>query len=197
MLTRLRKKLAIFVMPIARAIAKSGASPNLVTVLGLAISFLAPPLALVAPYAVPIVIALSSYMDAIDGAIARLTGRVSRRGAFLDSFSDRVEELMYAIALGIMGIPMVAIAIFIATSYLISYLRALGELRGIKMEGIGLFERGERILVVLATSILLVFLGGGPTSLPSLLIYLAIALNIATVIQRFVHVWKNIKENVT
>ena len=194
MLTRLRKKLSLFVVPVARLVAQGKVSPNAVTLSGLIISFASPAAALFFAPLVPITIALSAYMDAIDGAVARMTGRVSRRGAFLDSFSDRVEELMYSIALGILGIPMVVVAIFVATSYLISYLRALGELRGVKMEGVGLFERGERILVILAVSILLLALGGGPLSIPSIVMYVAIALNVATIVQRFVHVWRSISE---
>jgi len=194
LLTRLRRKLAAFVIPIARLVAKGRISPNAITLAGLVASFASPAAALFLPLLVPAVIAFSAYMDAVDGAVARLTGRVSKKGAFLDSFSDRIEELMYSVSLGIMGIPMIAIAIFVATSYLISYLRALGELRGVKMEGVGLFERGERIIVILAVSILLLALGGGALSVPSLVIYAAIALNVVTIVQRFTHVWRSIVE---
>ncbi len=190
----MRKKLSVFITPVARLVAAGKVHPNAVTLTGLAISFLAPALAVYAPTLVPVAIAASAYMDAVDGAVARLTNRVSRRGAFLDSFSDRVEELMYCIALGLMGLPMIAIVVFVATSYLISYLRALGELRGVKMEGVGLFERGERVLVVLAVSIMLLLLGGGPFSVPSIVLYAAIALNVVTIVQRFAHVWRNLRE---
>ena len=194
MLTRFRKSLSILVTPVARAIAKSGVHPNAVTLAGLAISFLAPPTALLFPPLLPLVIAVSAYMDVVDGALARISGRVSKRGAFLDSFSDRIEELMYLIALGLLGVPMLLVALTVATSYLVSYLRALGELRGVKMEGIGLFERGERVIVVLATSIVLAIRIPHAIAISTAMIMALTTLNIVTIVQRFAHVWRTLGE---
>jgi len=194
LLTRFRKSLSILVTPVARAIAKSGVHPNAVTLAGLAISFLAPPTALLFPPLLPLVIAVSAYMDVVDGALARISGRVSKRGAFLDSFSDRIEELMYLIALGLLGVPMLLVALTVATSYLVSYLRALGELRGVKMEGIGLFERGERVIVVLATSIVLAIRIPHAIAISTAMIMALTTLNIVTIVQRFAHVWRTLGE---
>ncbi len=192
MLTRFRKSLSLFVIPVARAIAKSGIHPNAVTAIGLAISFLAPITATFFPPLLPLIVATSAYMDAVDGAIARISGRVSKRGAFLDSFSDRIEELMYLISLGLLGVPMILVAVGIATSYLISYLRALGELRGVRMEGVGLFERGERVLVVLALSIILVLGAPYARQICVAVMMIFVALNVVTIAQRFVHIWRRL-----
>ncbi len=87
-------------------------------------------------------------MDALDGALARITGKVTRFGAVLDSFSDRIEEFNYIISLSILGLNPYLAMIMMLLSFSISYLRAHGELRGVKMEGVGLFERGERIVMI-------------------------------------------------
>jgi len=92
-----RKWTAGVVNPIARAVARTGISPNALTIFGsllyLGIAYV---LAKGWFFWGGIFIIFASLFDALDGAVARVSNRVSRFGAFLDSNLDRFSEaLMY------------------------------------------------------------------------------------------------------
>ena len=73
---------------------------------------------------------------------------------------------------------------------MVSYTRARAEAAGIKMESVGFAERAERMLILAAVSII------GFFWLPALgygIALLAVLSNL-TVIQRALHVYKDIKE---
>ncbi len=103
----------------------------------------------------------SSLMDAIDGAVARVVGRVTRFGAYLDGITDRLVELLLLLGLMFVGIPDFALpsyfwlALLIFFSVFVSYARAYADHRGavsksqIDSMG-GAFERAERLMVMLA-----------------------------------------------
>jgi len=119
-------------------------------------------------------------VDALDGALARRLGKVSEKGAFLDSLIDRLVEVI--IVFGLLGgmATIYPALLYIATSLIISYTRAKAEALGLEMAGIGLMERAER-LIFLMIGILLWILD------PSLLDYVLIiisGLNIVTIFQR-------------
>jgi len=68
-------------------------SPNLLTILGLFINLASGILiATGALIAGGIVLLFASVFDILDGAVARVTGKVYRYGAFLDSTTDRYAE---------------------------------------------------------------------------------------------------------
>jgi archaetidylinositol phosphate synthase len=99
---------------------------------------------------------LGGYIDIIDGAVARKTGKSSKFGAFLDSTLDRLSDAI--IILGLMYgqlifpwnenwnylIGFMSLIIML----LISYTRSRAELEGVIMAGIGLMERGERYFIL-------------------------------------------------
>ncbi len=195
LLTRFRKSFRFATEVPASIIARVLKNPNIITVIGLAISFGVPIAACYHHPALALVLLLvSSYMDALDGALARITGRVTRFGAILDSFSDRIEEFNYIIALSILGLNPYLAMIMMALSFSISYLRAHGELRGVKMEGVGLFERGERILMI-AIMLILFVTNLGKTNLVdklsviNVVAFIYSALCFVTVLQRLVHIY--------
>jgi len=195
LLTRFRKSFRFATEVPAKVVSKVLKNPNIITATGLLLSFGV----IIAAYYRHTVLALilllvSSYMDALDGSLARITGRVTKFGAVLDSFSDRVEEFNYIIALSLLGLNTYLAMVMIVLSFSISYLRAHGELRGIKMEGIGLFERGERIVMIAIIMTLFVLDIGNIILLEGLsianvvgLIYSALCL--ITVLQRLIHIY--------
>lgn len=195
MLTRFRKSFRFATEVPAQIIARVLKNPNVITVIGLVLSFGVP----IAAYYHHSMLALallliSSYMDALDGALARITGRVTRFGAVLDSFSDRIEEFNYIIALSILGLNPYLAMIMMLLSFSISYLRAHGELRGVKMEGVGLFERGERIVMITIMLILfaanlsdIILLDGLNIVNTTALIYSGLCF--VTVLQRLTHIY--------
>lgn len=190
MITRLRRIASRYLGIIAINLHKLGLTPNAVTLLGLAISMLS----LIAAYlnnaiAVLIILSISSLMDALDGALARVSGRVTRLGSILDSFSDRVEEGVFFYSLLILGAPIILVVLSLIVSYLISYLRALGENHGIGLEGIGILERGER-LILIAVAIVGVWLGNNV--LVHITLIALIILGCVTIMQRIFHIYKNV-----
>jgi archaetidylinositol phosphate synthase len=96
----------------------------------------------------------SGFFDIVDGAVARATGTMSRRGAFIDSSFDRIAEVMVygGIVIGGIGEPSIIFAA-LASSMLVSYTRARGESLNVKLSGIGIGERAERIFILALSSI--------------------------------------------
>ncbi len=93
-------------------------------------------------------LALSSLMDALDGALARATNRTSIAGAFLDSSIDRVNDVVMAGALPAIGVPWFIAFLWASGSLVTSSLRAAAEADGVRGEGVGVMERGDRILAL-------------------------------------------------
>ena len=197
MLTRLRSKLKPVYEPIARIVAKHLRNPNIITLTGLIISFGVPISAAMGLVSLALLLLITSaYMDILDGAVARVLGRVSRFGAILDSFSDRVTEFNYLFALAILGLSPYLVMIMLTLSFLISYLRSKGELQGIRMEGVGILERGERILILI--SMFTIFMLGklvfDATVAQNVIIVIAmvfISLCIITIAQRLYHIYRH------
>ncbi len=132
-------------------------------------------------------VAVGGLMDTLDGSVAKAAGSSSRRGAFLDSVSDRVADgfmfggLAWYLAAG--RTPVYAILPFaiLAVGNVISYERAKAELLGWEAKG-GLMERAER-LIFLAIALLF-----NVVLIPLLLALLALC--IFTALQRFLKIWR-------
>ena len=98
---------------------------------------------------------LSGLFDVLDGAVARATGRISQRGAFLDSTLDRVSEVLVYLGILLGGyISPFFVLLALALSMLVSYTRAKGDALGVNLAGVGIGERSERLLVLIVTSLL-------------------------------------------
>jgi archaetidylinositol phosphate synthase len=74
---------------------------------------------------------------------------------------------------------------------LVSYSRARAETAGVKMESVGIAERAERILILIAASVIAFFW------FPSLNLGIAIiaVLSNLTVVQRVIHAYNVLKKN--
>jgi CDP-diacylglycerol--glycerol-3-phosphate 3-phosphatidyltransferase len=91
---------------IARPLAAAGIRPNAVTVAGLVLAGLVLPVAAGGdrwPLLAVLLIVLAGLLDSLDGAVAVLTDRVSRRGAVLDATCDRLADLCLISALWLAG----------------------------------------------------------------------------------------------
>ena len=106
-----------------------------------------------------VVFVVGSVLDILDGALARVSGKGTPFGAFLDSTTDRVSEgfVLGAIALVFARHHhMVALAFAfaaVAGSFLVSYTRARAEALGLKGD-VGIGSRAERVVVVTAGLVL-------------------------------------------
>ena len=138
-----------------------------------------------------LVIFLFVFSDTLDGTMARLSGRSSKWGAFLDSTLDRVSDsaVFVGLALWFAGagdsLDLVwASLICLVGGLLVSYTRARAE--GLGLDGsVGLAERTERLIAVLTATALAGL--GVPYVLPVVLWLLAAA-TWFTVGQRMLHV---------
>ena len=102
-----------------------------------------------------VLVLFSSVFDLLDGGIARATGRVSRRGALMDSVFDRVSELTVLIGLAMyytsgpdanqLGVLLAVVAM--SGSLMVSYVRARAEGLGVKGTA-GFLTRPERVVIM-------------------------------------------------
>ena len=139
---------------------------------------------------------VGSLLDILDGALARVGGKSTPFGAFLDSTTDRVGEgaMLAAIALvfsqhGEGWAVTVAVAAVVG-SFLVSYTRAKAEALGLRGD-VGLGSRAERVVMITAG---LVFAPWG--GLPWAIVALC-ATAWLTVVQRVLHVRKQLSSGGT
>jgi CDP-diacylglycerol--glycerol-3-phosphate 3-phosphatidyltransferase len=144
-----------FTQPLASLLARAGLTPNAITVLGcLLTGGVAILLATGRLWLSGLLLIVTLGLDAVDGTLARLTGQVTRFGAFLDSTLDRWAEIFLYIALGWhflrldqdMGVMLTMAAM--ATSLLVSYTRARAEGAGFTCSE-GLMTRLERLVILI------------------------------------------------
>ncbi|MCX7707086.1 MAG: CDP-alcohol phosphatidyltransferase family protein, partial [Anaerolineae bacterium] len=85
---------ARIITPIARALGALGLSPNTLTILGFIATVGVSIIVAIGPLPLAgLLLVVTLGFDALDGALARMTGTVSRFGAFLDSTLDRWTEI--------------------------------------------------------------------------------------------------------
>ncbi|MCD6428100.1 MAG: CDP-alcohol phosphatidyltransferase family protein [Desulfurococcales archaeon] len=194
MISRLRKLIKPLSLRVGKWLGRHGIEPNVLTSLGLLISILVPVSVYYSLLVVGLaLVILSATLDYLDGAVAKALNKSSSLGAFLDSFSDRVSDFCYSIALWLAGIDALYVMLYIATSYLISYVRARAESLGVKLEGVGLMERGERTLVIIV--IFIIIAATESLFIPTYIIIGMIALNVITIIQRVYYTFRGLSRN--
>jgi CDP-diacylglycerol--glycerol-3-phosphate 3-phosphatidyltransferase len=172
---------------LARLLSRTPLTPNAITVLAFVLNVgVAAVLAAGYHLAGGILVLLVGALDMLDGALARLTGRVTRFGSFLDSTLDRFSEAALFFGLLVFYVQrqatmetLLVFAVFVG-SVMISYIKARAEALQIKCE-VGVLARPERI-IVLAAGLLL---GQMP-----IFLWILLALTYFTVVQRMVHVWR-------
>jgi len=132
----------------------------------------------------PFFVLLSGLFDALDGSLARLSGQTTKFGGVLDSTFDRYGEVfvLSGITLGGLSSPFWGLAA-ISCSLMVSYVRARVEVEGVSMSGVGVAERAERILILVAAS----FLGWIEYGVILVAIFSAI-----TVVQRVLYAYRHL-----
>ena len=192
--SKLKNKFEEVVSAVVRPLTDAGVTPNAITVLGLIVSiasalcyyhWASSPILLLAA---GVLVLLSGFFDAIDGVIARTTGKVTSFGGFFDSVSDRYADalVLSGITLGGLCSPFYGFAALIG-SLMVSYTRSRAEAAGVTMAGVGLAERAERMLILAAVTFAAVFWFD---ALNYGVIVLAV-LSHLTVMQRTLHFHKN------
>lgn len=150
LLEKLRRLVRRFIEPVALAAARVGLTPNATSALGFLAALLSAFLVVRGRLAFAAAfVFISGFMDVLDGAIARVTGRVTRFGGFLDSLLDRYSDVVVLSSVIYASLCQLVWGLAAITgSLLVSYARARGESLGVKMAGIGLAERAERLIII-------------------------------------------------
>jgi archaetidylinositol phosphate synthase len=213
-----RDKVEFIIQPVARAMSRfhpntiSWASFVMAWVAGLLIFFSAQggtsgEIELMLILAALAVLA-SGFLDAIDGKVARLTGRASKRGDLLDHILDRYSDVVMIGAVAVSAwcdpyIGMLAIIGVLLTSYMGTQSQAVGAGRLYA----GLLGRADRVvlltvapivqvifMVALAGTSGLIDIGGFQLSaFEIVMLWFAVVGNI-TAVQRATEIWKNVKD---
>ncbi|KXA95478.1 hypothetical protein AKJ39_03095 [candidate division MSBL1 archaeon SCGC-AAA259J03] len=156
MLSRVRDSVRTWIKKIAKPFARAGLSPNHITVIALLVGILGGLLFYwQKAWLAGVVILLGGFFDVIDGAVARLTGRVTRFGGVLDSVFDRITDAVLYIGVlagglgSLLGEPEWILPVFaLLGSMLVSYVRARAESAGSGKLDVGIAERAERLLIL-------------------------------------------------
>ena len=177
----------VITIPVASLLAHLGIHPNTVTLLGCVLS-VGIAVLLAAGY-----ISLGGWLlvvvaplDAIDGALARLIGKESQFGPFLDSTFDRISDMALMIGVGIyylqQGAFIQVILVFLALAggTLVSYVRARADAVGFSCK-VGLLTRLERLVVLVVGLI---------TEQVTIALWVLAVGSILTALQRIIHVYR-------
>src|SRR5438132_12167587 len=148
----------------AGALNKTGFTPNSVTSIGFLLTLAASLLyssglgTVWSVWGAVLALLIGAYFDAIDGAMARRYHQISKMGGILDSVLDRVGEIALYAGLFIGGLVPAWLSFWgLSASLMVSYVRARVDVEGVKLKGIGLAERPERILILLIATVLAAF----------------------------------------
>ncbi len=174
--------------PIGDGLSRTGLSPNQLTACGIGLACVTA-VVLSQGYMLAglFLLIFSALFDALDGALAKAANQASVRGAFFDSVSDRVADMVvyFGIAWYLAGEPGGRIALLPlavgSLGLLVSYQRSKAESLGLQAKG-GLMERAERIIALCVG-----------VAIPVLLIpvlWVMFVLVGVTAAQRFVKVWR-------
>jgi archaetidylinositol phosphate synthase len=196
--SNLKKQFEKAVAATIKPLTRLGVTPNQVTALGLAVALVSAWLyanwggdRMSLVYGA-LTILLSGLLDAIDGVLARDTGKASRLGGFLDSVADRYSDALVLMGVTVGGLCSVPAGLLALTgSLMVSYTRSRAEAEGVQMAGVGFFERAERMIFLAACSLAsywwLQALDYGVTALAALAHF--------TVAQRMIHFKKRVDKN--
>ncbi len=187
MLSHYKESLHGVADPVARLLLRAHVRPNQLTVAGLGVSLVAAHAFFQGRFRLAAaLLTAAGLLDFFDGSLARLAGSESAFGAFLDSVVDRYSDLV--VLLGIVlyyeradqaGGVFFTMATLLGT-IMVSYTKARAQSIGMRCE-IGLMERPERMIVLIAGSVFNV--------LTPAVIVLAVLTNL-TALHRIVHIWR-------
>lgn len=195
------------ITPIRKVLVRLGVHPNILSITGLILSIVAGFVySLGSFFWAAWVVVLAGTCDALDGELARQTGKNSQFGAFFDSALDRYSDAFILMGLGwyFAGGPtlfgfgnegnvgdqspwtVAFIILAMAGSFMVSYTRARAEALGLNCK-VGLMQRPERVTLLVIGSLLGSVPVVGMIFVKVALLILAVTSNI-TAIHRIIHV---------
>ncbi len=186
LLGRFRVKYEEATLPLGKRLGALGVKPNAITTMSLLISCLtAAAYTLRLPVWGALGILGSGFVDMLDGAVARATGRVTRFGAVYDHVLDRYAEFAIMVGIGLGGfVDWVWVVFALFGMVMASFVRAKAEsVGGLKSCTVGVAERQEKLILLVVGSLFEPFL---PLALPICVVTVGV-LSHVTVIQRLLY----------
>ena len=201
-----RDRVEFILEPIARSLTRF--SPNTISWFAFALAILAGIAIVASPRVWPVLlpasallVILSGLFDALDGKVARLTGKTSRRGDLLDHVLDRYADVVMVGAVAVSAwcdpyLGLLAIIGMLMTSYMGTKGQAIGAGRLCS----GLLGRADRVVLLTIAPLLQMafmlfsdgWIGLGPVSFSAfelVMLWFAVVGNI-TAVQRALKIWK-------
>jgi len=179
---------------------ESRLTPNAISLTGLVLNVVAAVLVWQGYYFLGgVAFVVGSVCDTLDGRYARMSGKGSPFGAFLDSTLDRMEEGIVLTAVAVRftmrgdEAAVAATVIAVLASLMVSYTRARAEALGVENKG-GIATRAVRVVIL---AIGLLFAKGaslGSFGLLAPAVYVLAGLSVITVLQRILHVRSALKD---
>ena len=149
-----RDKGSAIAYPLVKMLGSLGIHPNVVTLVGFLLNIVAGIVIATGNHvAGGVLVIIASSVDGLDGALARVSGKKTRFGAFLDSTLDRISEgalffgLMVWLASQNMMVDIYLVYFVVLGSIMVSYARARAEGLGFECK-VGILTRLERIIVL-------------------------------------------------
>lgn len=194
MLNRLRPQVKFILDPVAK---KIRINPNILTVLGLLVSLISAYMFATGNLLMGgLLIALSGFVDMLDGAVARNNFQTTKFGGLLDSTADRFADAFILIGIIYGGyVNWIYGILALHASLTVSYVRARAESEGIQCN-VGIAERAERLVIIMIGAFLSYFTNIQlfNMNLLGIAVVVIMILGYVTVIQRVYHSWKTLKE---
>ncbi|MBA2621672.1 MAG: CDP-alcohol phosphatidyltransferase family protein [Acidobacteria bacterium] len=187
-----------------RWLAYGGVNPNILTVVGVTINVACGVLFGFGEFFwAGIVLIVANLFDMLDGNVARLSGRVTRFGGFLDSSLDRLSDMVAFLGIMIFyasNTPQHSLLnVFLAGagmigSVMVSYTTARSESIGIK-SNVGFLQRPERVVLLIIGALSTVPNSNAFLSnrMPQVLWILAVG-SMWTFVHRMYHTWKELRK---
>lgn len=179
-----RKYSDLIVVPLGKAAAKTGISPNVFTLIGLLLSIVAAGAFARGNLVYALLfLVMASVLDILDGAVARAQRTVTKFGGYLDSVTDRYADIFILIGIAMyLKEHYILIMVVISGSILVSYARARSESLIDKCD-VGIAERSERLIILMFATLLAIV---GVDLFYEALLLLAVLTHL-TVLQRVLH----------
>ncbi len=133
-----------------------------------------------------IMFAAAAFFDKIDGSVARFAGKVTKRGAYIDTIADRYVEFIAVTGLLFISVPSLILPfylwmfLFLFGSMMTTYAKASAKEKLDKEIKGGVLERSERMALLFAGILLAYF---SKSYLAYIIAFMAIFSNI-TALQR-------------
>ncbi len=174
-------------------LSKTGVSPNTITIIATLVGLASA--AIVAMHEIylgVLTLFISQILDCTDGDLARMTGRVTRSGAYLDRVFDRFVDAAIVIAVVYLYPLQLWLAGFLAVvgSFGVSITRAMAEAEGAECK-VGIGGRDTRLAIVMV-GLLAGYALHNEVQIYAAMLWLIALLGFITTLHRMIHTLKQL-----